>query len=281
MIRLRMKRISLPLANVGYSSILLAAVGFFCPSSRLHAQTAVAPVITLAQGDALEDKIKTQDALDVYLQLEKDGRKDAALLYRIAREYAELMPDTKIKKEKLRLGEIALDYAKRAVVADGTDGNSYLCRAICYGRLAPLMDNRTELEYSRLIRDDAEAALRLDPKLDDADYILGAWNFEMSNIGVVLRELAKLVYGKLPESSNEKAIEYLQKGIALAPERVCHHIELGRVYAAMGKKDLAREEIQKGLALPIVERDDEEMKQHGRDTLKTLTAKPVVIITHR
>jgi len=276
-----MKRILLPLAKVGYSSILLAGAGFFSLSPLLQAQAADAPVITLAQGDALEEKIKTQDALDIYLQLEKGGRKDAALLYRIAREYAELMPDAKTKAEKLRLGEIALDYAKRAVAADATDGNSYLCLAICYGRLAPLLDNRTELEYSRLIKDDAETALRLDPKLDDADYILGAWNFEMSNIGVVLRELAKLVYGRLPESSDEKAVEYLQKGIELAPQRVCHHIELGRVYAAMGKKDLAREEIEKGLALPIVERDDEEMKQHGRDTLKTLTAKPVVIITHR
>ncbi len=235
----------------------------------------------MEQGDAFEEKIQTQAALDVYLKLEGTGREDAPLLYRIAREYAELMPDTKSKPEKVRLGKIALEYAKRAVVADVKDAESYLCRAICYGRLAPLMDNRTELEYSRYIKDDAEIALRLDPKLDDADYILGAWNYEMANVGVVLREVAKLVYGKLPEASNQKAVEYLQKAVALSPQRVAHHIELGRVYAAMGERDLARAEIEKGLALPIVSRDDEEMKQHGRDTLSTLNKKPLVAMPRR
>jgi len=283
---MRMTRVARPLAKVGYLGVLLTSAGFFCLPVGLRAQAVAVPApvsvpppaATLAAGDALEVKIQTQAALDVYLQLEKGGRQDAELLYRIAREYAELMPDAKTKEEKKRLGEIALDYAKRSVVADGADAKSYLSRAVCYGRLAPLMDDRTELEYSRFIKADAETALRLDPQLDDGDYILGAWNYGMANVGPVMRELAAVVYGRLPEASNEKAVEYLQKAMAISPQRVCHHIELGRVYAAMGKKDLARAEIEKGLALPILERDDEEMKQHGLDTLAVLDKKPMLFL---
>ena len=49
-----------------------------------------------------------------------------------------------------------------------------------------------------------------------------------------------------------------------------HYVELGRTYAQMGKKDDARRFINKGIAMPDVEKDDPETKQHGRETLKKL-----------
>jgi len=49
-----------------------------------------------------------------------------------------------------------------------------------------------------------------------------------------------------------------------------HYIELGRIYADMGRKDDARLYINKGLAMPDVEKDDPEMKQRGRETLEKL-----------
>jgi hypothetical protein len=49
-----------------------------------------------------------------------------------------------------------------------------------------------------------------------------------------------------------------------------HHIELGRTYAAMGKKDEARRFIAKGLAMADVEKDDPETKRLGRESLAKL-----------
>jgi hypothetical protein len=45
---------------------------------------------------------------------------------------------------------------------------------------------------------------------------------------------------------------------------------LGRVYAQMRRKDLAREYLQKGLAMPNKEKDDPEMREIGRQTLDNL-----------
>ena len=103
---MRMTRVARPLAKVGYLGVLLTSAGFFCLPVGLRAQAVAVPapvsvpppVATLAAGDALEVKIQTQAALDVYLQLEKGGRQDAELLYRIAREYAELMQKPRKKK---------------------------------------------------------------------------------------------------------------------------------------------------------------------------------------
>ena len=49
-----------------------------------------------------------------------------------------------------------------------------------------------------------------------------------------------------------------------------HYIELGRIYADMGRKDDARFYINKGLGMPDAEKDDPETKQRGRETLEKL-----------
>jgi hypothetical protein len=56
----------------------------------------------------------------------------------------------------------------------------------------------------------------------------------------------------------------------LNPDRLIHHIELGRTYAQMGRSDEARRCLSKGLAMPNTGKDDAEVKQRGRETLAEL-----------
>jgi tetratricopeptide (TPR) repeat protein len=74
----------------------------------------------------------------------------------------------------------------------------------------------------------------------------------------------------LPTSTNEAAVACFEKAIAINPNRLMHYIELGRTYAAMGKKDDARRLIAKGLAMPESDKDDTETKRAGRETLAKL-----------
>jgi Flp pilus assembly protein TadD len=62
----------------------------------------------------------------------------------------------------------------------------------------------------------------------------------------------------------------MQKAMELNPNRLMHYIELGRIYADMGRKDEARLYINKGLVMPDTEKDDPETKQRGRETLEKL-----------
>jgi hypothetical protein len=49
-----------------------------------------------------------------------------------------------------------------------------------------------------------------------------------------------------------------------------HYIELGSVYAQMGRKDEARRLIRKGLAMPDTEKGDPETKREGEQLLAKL-----------
>jgi tetratricopeptide (TPR) repeat protein len=224
----------------------------------------------LQKGDQLDAQLKTKEALTVYLEAEKLQPNNAELLHRVAKQYGESQDDVTAKAEKKVLGEKALDYAKRSVAADARNAKAQLALAISYGRLASLVDNKTKIAYSKLVQEHVDKSLALDPKNDLAWHVLGAWNYELANLNAVLRALAGLIYGTLPSASNEEAVRCFKKAIELNPRRVGNHVELGRSYAAIGKKDDARAELQKGLSLPDQQRDDPATKDRARAALKKL-----------
>lgn len=248
------------MANCGGAALLV--------SSTFAADPSIAAA--MARGNAADEQLKTAESLAAYLEAEKLGGKDAALLVKISREYSLSTVDTKSREEQIKLGEKALDYAKRALEIDPANAQAQLGLAICYGRLAPYLDNKTKIAYSKLVKEHVERALKLDPSLDLAYHVRGAWNYELASLNSVLRVIAKLIYGDLPPASYEDAVKDFKKAIELAPQRVAHHVELGRTYAAMGQKELARAELNKGLALPSREKDDPGTKERGREALRKL-----------
>ena len=224
----------------------------------------------IAKGDALDKQLKTADALAVYLEADQLQPNDAEILHRLAKQCGLSMDDVSAKADKIAAGRRALDYSQRAIAADPKNAKAHLALAISYGRLAPLLESKTKIAYSKLVKEEADRALALDANDDLTLHVLGAWNYEMANLNVLLRSIAQLIYGKFPAASNEEAARLFKKAAAMAPNRVMHHIELGRTYAAMGQEDLAKAELEKGLRLPSREKDDEETKRRGRAALKSL-----------
>ena len=222
------------------------------------------------QGDTFDAKLDNARALEMYLQAEREGGTDAETLYRIARQHALLMNDTPSDDKQRALGEKALTYAQRAVAADPTHAKSQLSVAICYGRLVRFVGARTKVEYSRLIKEHAETALKLDPSDSYAWHVLGAWNFELAQMGAFTRTFVKVVYGAITPASNQEAVKLFRKAVELAPDRISHHVELGRTYAVLGKKAEARAELRKALSLPDREKDDLESKRRAVETLELL-----------
>jgi hypothetical protein len=159
----------------------------------------------LRQGDALDARLDNAHALESYLQAEKLGATDPDTLTHIARQYALLMNDAGSDAEQQRLGEKALDYSRRAVAANPAHAKSLLSVAICYGRLIRFQDTRTKVEYSRFVKEYADKALKLDPTDSYAWHVLGAWNYELAQMGAFSRAFVKVVYGGMPPASNEEA----------------------------------------------------------------------------
>jgi tetratricopeptide (TPR) repeat protein len=257
--------------NPAFSKVfpaMSAVVALLLTGVALQAQSADE---LINNGDACYAKLQAANALRFYLPAEKLEPNNVRLLVRISREYRHLMTDATKPEEQRRLGGIAVDYAKRAVALGPNDPDAQLAVAISYGRLQPLEGNWDKIETSRIIKEAADKVIRLDPRSDLGWHVLGRWHKGLADINAVKRALAQLVYGEvLPESTYEEAARCFEKAIELNPNRPMHYIELGRVYAQMGRTDDARRFITKGLSMQDTEKDDPETKRQGQEVLTKL-----------
>ena len=224
----------------------------------------------IESGDQFDKQLQAKEALEKYLPANKLEPNNVKLLVCIARQYRHLMSDTPSKQEKLRLGSVSLEFASRAATLAPNNAEAQLSPAISLGKMLPFMGSKDQVDASPRIKAAVDRTLLLDPTNDNAWHILGRWNRVLANINVVKRVLAKALYGDLPVTTNEAAEKCLLKAIEINPNRLMHYIELGRIYAQMGRKEEARKYIQKGMAMPDKEKDDPEMKEIGKQILQKL-----------
>ena len=224
----------------------------------------------IAMGDTFYAKLQASEALKYYLPAEKLEPNNARLLEHISREYRHLMSDARSAQEKLSLGNTAVNYAMRAVAINPNDPEAQLAVAISYGKMEPLETNRQKFDAVHIIKDAVDKAIKLDPHNDLGWHVLGRWHEGLAEVNPVLRSMAQVAFGKLPNSTHEEAAACFQRAIALNPNRPMHYIQLGLVYAQMGRTEEARRFINTGLSMPNTEKDDPEIKNQGREALTKL-----------
>ncbi|MCF3651228.1 hypothetical protein [Synoicihabitans lomoniglobus] len=221
----------------------------------------------IAQAIAAEQALQSETALALFLQAEKARPDDPLLLQKIARQYSDSIVDLESKSEQRRYAEQALAYSQRAIDLDPDDPVNVLSRAVSRGKLALFSNTRTKIEYSRLIKTDAERAIALDPDYAWAHHVLGRWHREVATLGTVAQWYVGLVYGGLPEASVTAAVSQLERAVELEPDNLNHHLELGLAYQAAGRNDDARRALEYGLGLPSREKHDDVAKSRARRAL--------------
>jgi tetratricopeptide (TPR) repeat protein len=224
----------------------------------------------LAKGDAADKSFNPTLALQSYLPAEKLSPNDVTLLLSIARQYRHLMCDVANEGDKLKYGNISLNYAKRAAGLAPKNSDAQLSPAITYGKMLPFESKGDQVATSPLIKAAADRAIKLNPRNDTAWHVLGRWHQSMANITGVRRSIGEALYGKLPVGTNADACACFNKAIALNPGRLRHYIELGRTYAQMGNTTDARKFLEKGLKMTNKEKDDYELKALGKEALAGL-----------
>jgi tetratricopeptide (TPR) repeat protein len=224
----------------------------------------------LAKGDALDAKLQNKQALEIYQLAEKQEPKNVEVICRISRQYGLLMVDAASKEECKAMAEKALARANQACALDPRNATAQLSVAVCYGRIAPMLDTKTKVAYSKLVKEHADKALELDPTNDLTYFVLGAWNYEVASLGAFTKAMVKLIYGEIPPASYEKAREDFEKSLKLNPKRLATHVELGRTLAALGQKAEARKELTAALQIPNREKDDPTEKSKATQALKDL-----------
>lgn len=228
------------------------------------------PAALLREALAAEARLDAQRALDLLLQADAARPDDAFILQKIARQYSDLVEDQPGVAERKLYAQIALDFSRRAVALNPSDAVNVLSVAICHGKIALYSDTREKVRYSRLVREDAERALALNPDYAWAHHVLGRWHYEVASLGTTAKFFVRLFYGGLPAASFDEGIRHLRRATELEPAELTHWLELGFACQVAGQPDAARRHWAHGLAMPARHKPDEPAKQRARAVLAQL-----------
>lgn len=133
-------------------------------------------------------------------------------------------------------------YAEAAVRANPQGADGHYVLAMVIGRLSRTKGSKERVRFAKVIFDEATKALELRPDHDAAHHVLGAWHAEVKRLSGVQRFFAKTMFGGgfMSAASWDKAVEHLERAVAINPNYVYHRLELAEVYIDLDRYSAAR-----------------------------------------
>jgi uncharacterized protein HemY len=76
--------------------------------------------------------------------------------------------------------------------------------------------------------------------------------------------------GVLGSASWQEAVRYMEESVAADPQRIVHHLDLGKIYADIGETAKAREQFELVLSSPLADYNDPQYQKDARNRLAKL-----------
>ncbi len=229
--------------------------------------------VLLAEGDRLTDMFENQGALDRYREAFRLDSTNVEVLWRISRAYIDLgehLPvETEVEQaEQLRVYEVSLAYAERAVRANPRHSMAFTRRAIAKGRIALFKGIWESLDLVKQTRADVDTALILDQNNDVANYIMGRVHAKVTERPRIFRWPLGLGW-----ANNDDAIRYYEKAIALKPDFIMYRLDCARTYVEEDSYEKARGHLRAIETLSNKDEDDERFREEARILLREIKGK--------
>jgi tetratricopeptide (TPR) repeat protein len=245
----------------------VAALILLAPAAR--AQSAADHI---ALGDREYAAMNAEAALAHYEQAVAADSQGYEAWWKAAREavgLGEFERDEARRAELFRKGE---EYARRAVAVNPDDAEGHFNLARALGRVALSLGTRDRIKYAGEVREHALRALELNPDHPGALHVMGVWNAEVRRLSGLSRMIARtfLGGGVFGEASWDNAVRYMERAVAVDPQRLTHHLDLARVYADIGQTDKARAEYELVVNGRATEYNDRFYKEQAAAELEKL-----------
>lgn len=251
-------------------SIRAATLAAMLCVSRVAAAQSTAEHVAL--GDREHEAMNVSAALQHYEQAIAADSNDYAAHWKAAREAVDLGEFNPSKEERTVLYQKAERYARRAatLMPQDAEGHFHLARAI--GRNALTMGTRDRIKFAKEVRNHALEALKYDPKHAGALHVMGVWNAEVMRLNGFSRMIAKNFLGGqiFGQASWKEAVRYMEESAAVEPDRLVHHLDLGKIYADVGQSGKAREQLELVVRGSTAEYNDKHYKEDAERRLKDL-----------
>ncbi len=171
------------------------------------------------------------------------------------------------KSRKIDYFKAARTYASAALRVNPSNSEANFVMAFALGRMTLISSGKEKIGAVKEIQHYAVVSIRADTNNFKPYHVLGKWNYEVSDLSLTERSLAKWFYGGLPQASLKDAIANYEKCLALSPNFLLNYLELARAYYRNNEKKKAISLIIRMETLPNRMADDARIKAEGSQLL--------------
>ena len=163
------------------------------------------------------------------------------------------------------------NYAKEAIAARPDSAYGYYALANAYNRKSDLAGSKELIKFAKGHRENAMKALKCDNTLSEAWNQLGLWHYRMSNLKGGDKAAAGVLFGgAIKDASNENAIKSFEHAIEFKKGIIEYHYNLGRGFVAVGRNDLAKEQLKLAILIKPSTGDDPLIQRRCKELLEGL-----------
>ena len=236
--------------------------------SGLYAQTVEE---LIAKGDNYYKEFNNQAAYETFLKAKELAPDNYEVIWRLSRslvDIAEHLPTSTSEQEEAqeKMYNEALAYAEKAVELAPDKSITYLRRAIANGKIALFKGIFSVGDVVSTVKDDCEKAIQLNKGGPDvqaiAHYVLALTHAKVSTKWAPARSVLGLGWADLDTA----LVEY-KKAEELKPNFVMIYVDYAKALMRDDQYELAKEKLEKALAAPITDEDDEARKAEAKELL--------------
>ena len=248
-----------------------AVIGLLLLATAASAQS---PAEHIAIGDSIYARFKPDESLQHYLAAIGPDSSSYEALWKAARNEIDLAEAERDEARRDRLSKSGEALARRAIRVNAQDPEAHFHLARALGRRALSVGVRDRVKFGTDVRTEAMAALRLNPNHPGALHVMGVWNAEVMRLNGVQRFFAKNVLGGriFGDASWDKAVSYMERSVAVDPDRIVHHLDLGKIYADLGNKAKAREQLEMVVRGRRIDFNDPAYQREAKALLEKLSS---------
>ena len=166
-------------------------------------------------------------------------------------------------------------YARKATEANPADAEGHFVLSVAIGRASLTKSKRERVRRATEIRVEALKAMEINPRHDGACHVMGRWNAEIMRLSAMERFFAKSFLGGsvFNQASWDRAVEYMEQSVSLAPTNIYHQLDLALVYIDRKRYGDARRHLEQIATLPVVDVMDPNYQQQAVAQLQRIAGK--------
>jgi tetratricopeptide (TPR) repeat protein len=208
----------------------------------LHAATA--PEL-IQQGDSLFEANNYPGSIACFQKATQIDSANFSAFWKLGKSL-NILGEMAPRDSQLTIFEKARDAEMAALNLNDASADAHFQLARAVGKIALFKGIFNSVGLAKQVKREADKALALDSLHDGAWHILGRWNREVGKKPKFFR----IPLG-LGDANQKDAIDYMEKAIAINPNFIHHHLEMGITYQEYDRLADARSEFEKCLSLPV------------------------------